>query len=123
MSSATGEVGFEADGKRYTLCFSVNAICELEDALDISFEEIRTFKKKTKLGRAMFWAAMTDNHPDLTLKDAGKIMAAVGDTRSSELVMQAFSLAFPQVGNVPLDGKAKPAGRRAPTGNQPSLSG
>jgi hypothetical protein len=126
MSKATGSVGFEADGKRWTLCYSVNALCEMEDALGKSVAEIgATLSDATKAGakfmRAVFWAGLTDHHPDLTIKDAGALMQGIGGiTRATALFSEAFALAFPEVENVPLDsGKAKPSGRRAPTGDQP----
>jgi hypothetical protein len=60
--------------------------------------------------RAIFWAGLQDRHPDLALKDAGRIITALGMKRADELVGEAFALTFPEVKPLPLD---KPAGKRS----------
>lgn len=101
-----GETSVTIDGQNYTLSFSVNSICEIEEVLDrtwvdIAFEmqswlpkfkggkpvaeskektEERTRKFKTSLIRALFWGALRDHHSDLTLKDAGILMGKMKDT-------------------------------------------
>lgn len=100
-----GELAFEAGGKTYTLRFSTNAICELEDKLDRSFLSISgdlakavTEPDKVRFGtvRAIMWAGLRDHHPNLTVEEAGEIMTQVGGMLPAVgLVTDAFVLAFP----------------------------
>lgn len=94
-----GEVGFEADGQSYTLAFSINALCELEDAMKMEIENIgEKFDGGTvsmRDLRLMVWAGLSDHH-DVDLKEAGRITQAVGLTQMAELVVSAFRLTFPQ---------------------------
>ena len=100
-----GEITFEAGGKDYTLVFSNNAFCVLEDylgrgVLDI-YDEIGSWSppldakgkpkpetekeataraKRIKLSfcRALFWAGLKDRHPEMTIEAAGNLMDEVG---------------------------------------------
>ena len=83
MSKAKGEVGFDADGERFTLSFSIDALCELEDAAGCSIAKIGTIladpdQPQLRIVKSAFWAALTDHHPDMTQKDASKLMASLG---------------------------------------------
>ena len=67
----------------YTLSFSVNALCELEDLLDKPMMEIvaaiqtpETMRMSTV--RALFWAALRDNHDEIDLAGAGLIVSEFG---------------------------------------------
>jgi hypothetical protein len=122
MSKAKGEVSIEADGKRYTLAFSINALCELEDKLGESVADIGSLAAKGKRFstiRTVFWAGLHDHHPDLTLQDAGKIISAMGIEAADAAVAEAFGLAFPEVKAAPVPLEIKPApAARARTGSR-----
>lgn len=95
-----GEVSFDLDGQTYTLSFSANALCELEDLLNLGVNEItvrlsQSDKLRIKTVRAVFWAALTDHHPDVTVKDAGMMLTRLTVAKAIELIAQAFSRAFP----------------------------
>jgi hypothetical protein len=100
-----GELSFEADGKFYTLRFSTNAICELEDELDRGIVDIAAEmsswandSKRIRLGflRAVFWAGLRDAQPDIDIKAAGElILSAGGIATVSGLIGTAFERAFP----------------------------
>jgi hypothetical protein len=114
MSKAKGEVSIEADGTRYTLVYSVNAICELEDRLGegvAALANLGANGKRFKTIRTVFLCGLLDHHPDLTEKDAGRIIDAVGIDKVDAAVGEAFGLAFPQVKPVPLE-VAKPSQQR-----------
>lgn len=107
-----GEVGFEADGKSYTLAFSINALCQMEDRIGVSVADVGTAlsgKRRYSTLRSLFWCALCDYHPGLTEQDAGRIMAAIGTNKADALVAEAFKLAFPDPG--PLDGEAAASGQ------------
>lgn len=95
-----GEVAMTAGDATYKLCFSVNAICALEGLLDKSVNEIIESlqdKKKVRLQtvRALVWAALSGNHPEITLKEAGSIAQIAGTAAAMEKVTEAIALAFP----------------------------
>ena len=84
----------------YTLSFSINALCELEDLLDQPMAEIvagmqSPEKMRMSTVRAMFWAALRDNHPAIDLEGAGLIVSELGMGAAMAKVGEAFRLAFP----------------------------
>jgi len=95
-----GEVGFQYGGRDYKLRFSTNALCELEDLLGVGVNAISqqlggvdTLRMKTV--RAVFWAGLLDNHPQITILQAGEMLGELGLTTGLKLVGDAFALAFP----------------------------
>lgn len=101
-----GEIAFEAGGKSYTLRFSTNAICELENALDrsiisISQDLVNAEKNPESLRfstlRAILWAGLREHHPGMTLVEAGDVMTEIGGlSKAVELIAEGFTLAFPE---------------------------
>jgi hypothetical protein len=130
MSKATGEVGFDADGERFTLTFSIDALCNLEEAAGCSISKIGEGlrdegKPQLRTIKTMFWAALTERHPDMTQKDASTLMGKIGFVTAGRLVLEAFALAFPdsEVVPVPLEIKPRSNSRRAPTGTRLTANG
>lgn len=108
-----GQVSFEADGKPYTLCYSTNALCELEGALNVSISEVGVMladlgKMKMKTVRAVLWAGLTDNHPGITLTQAGDVADAITTGKAMELIGEAFKLAFGDEGGREGNGAGRP---------------
>ncbi len=109
-----GEVGFEADGKPYTLVFSINALCELEDRMGEAvsgIDSLASSRKRFRTIRTVFLCGLLDHHPELTEREAGRIIDAIGIERADALVGEAFALAFPEAKPLPLDSKPAPASR------------
>lgn len=95
-----GEVSFEAGGQPYKLSFSANALCELEDAMGITLDEvIKLMQSPDKLRlrdlRQMFWAALLDHQPETTFANAKIILSKVSAVEMGELVGKAFVLSMP----------------------------
>ena len=95
-----GEVALDVDGKTYVFRFSVNAICELEEALGSSVNTIAgqlsdMSAVKMKTVRALVWAALRDNHSEMTITDAGELISDAGVAAVMESVGLAFARAFP----------------------------
>lgn len=96
-----GEVSIECGGKVYTLSFSVNAMCAVEDhfggkpigEIVAAMDGKKTVPMKTV--RAMVWAGFQDHHDGMTLKQAGAIMSEVGIPAMIGKIGRAFELAFP----------------------------
>lgn len=109
-----GQVSIDIDGKAYKLVYSTNALCELEDALNRNVNSITTevqdpSKVRLKTLRAMFWAGLTEHHPDIDLKAAGNLMTIGGASAVMTKVGEAFRLAFPEADEVNGRPPAKPA--------------
>jgi hypothetical protein len=117
-NSVKGEVSVEADGEtkgitfephsdrlpenlrgRYTLLFSINALCELEEKMGGAVTDIASLAmggKRFTTIRNVFWAGLRDYHPDITLQDAGRIITAIGLEKADEAIGLAFGLTFPE---------------------------
>lgn len=105
-----GEVTFPAGDKEYKLSFSVNALCELEDALDMPVAKIGDLLNdpvnlRLSTVRTVIWAALRDHHEDIDIKEAGKLATDIPLVMSK--IGEAFQLAFPQGGNDARPPKAK----------------
>ncbi|WIG51008.1 MAG: hypothetical protein OJF48_001925 [Afipia sp.] len=78
------DIKFEANGRTYSVSMSANALCLLEDAFGgQGFHNILSAwidpKKITMTNvRKLFWCSLTDNQPEITEKEAGELIAAVG---------------------------------------------
>lgn len=95
-----GEMSFDADGKTYVLCFSSNALCELEDAIGVGvvrlgelLSNVETLKLKDV--RAVLWAGLTDHQKGIDVKSVGRIIDTIGIARAVEIISSGMSLAFP----------------------------
>jgi hypothetical protein len=95
-----GEVDLSHDGKTYTLKFSINALCELEDAMGLRFDEIFSALGERSMSmnelRSMLWGALRDNHPDIEKKVVGEIIEGMGVVKAISLVHEVITSAFPQ---------------------------
>jgi hypothetical protein len=94
-----GDVSFDAGGKSYTMRFSANALCELEDATGMGINALLTIladpaKMRLKMVRAVLWAGLQDHHPDVTLHQAGEIITDLSLTKAMDLAGKSFELAF-----------------------------
>ena len=93
-----GEVSFEYEGQKYTLHFSTNAICALEESLDQDIgsllEAMESDKPSMRLMRALFLAGLSDNHPDIGLPDAGKLIDALTLAKAGEYISSAIEKSF-----------------------------
>lgn len=94
-----GDVSFESGEKTYTMRFSANALCELEDALEMGVNAIATHlanpeSMRWKMVRVVFWAGLRDHHQEITLHQAGEIITDISPTAAMGLISKAFELAF-----------------------------
>ena len=110
-----GDVSFEHNGTSYRLRYSTNALCELEEKMGDGVMQVAAKMQnvdKMRVGtmRAMFWAGLLDQNPDLSEADAGKVMDAIGILKAVELCGEAFGLAFPGSGGGPLAGSRRQGG-------------
>lgn len=111
-----GTVGFEVDGKPYTLKFSTNAMCELEDqtggkSVGEFLKSISAGALSTTTARLLFWVLLIEHQPAMTLRDAGVLLDAAGGLGAVIGPMEkAMVLAMPKdkaEGRGPVGGKPK----------------
>ena len=93
-----GEVDFVAGDMAYTLVFSINALCSLEERLGVGVAEIGAqMGESMRIGtlRTIFWAGLVTRH-DVTEEQAGDIITQIGPNEASQLIGKAFAAAFPE---------------------------
>lgn len=99
-----GQVTRKIDGVAYTFELSVNAFCEIEDATGETmtqlFGRLQTGMKTGQIGmrdlRLLFWGALTEHHPDLDQRAAGRLLSGIGDmTEQLAFVEDVFNTAMP----------------------------
>lgn len=100
-----GETTLQVGDKIYTLVLTTNAICAAEDATDKGIGKIIDDLTRFSYLRALFWASLGENHPEVTLKQAGSMMQEVGSLVVIGLVQKALALGFPKPDK---DAKASP---------------
>ena len=109
-----GEVSLEVGSERLTLKYDINALCELEDALDkgipelaILFSDVKKIRLKDL--RVVFWAGLIHSRPELTIKEAGELISSAGGMMPvMDAVGRALSETFPSGSEGSSDKKARP---------------
>lgn len=96
-----GEVALPVGDREYKLSFSINAICELEDAINMPVSKIAdglidASNIRMSTIRTVIWAALRDHHANVTVQEAGQIASEAGIPAVMEAIGKAFALAFPE---------------------------
>lgn len=106
-----GEVELKAGEKTYTLVYTINALCELEEetgkSVDLLIAEINTDKPKLSAIRALFWAGLRTHHK-MTVEEAGEVMQAAGPVLAAVSSQKAVALAFSPADEAAKDAPANP---------------
>lgn len=97
-----GEVALVAGDQTYTLVYTTNSLCELEESLGQSIEQIVNNMNHFKVRRAVVWAGLMKHHK-MSITEAGDVMDAAGVPATVEAVEKAITAAFPP----PPEAKAK----------------
>lgn len=95
-----GAVEIEAFDRTFTLRFSFNAMCEIEDHFDKSFDEVMTslntkHPRLTTL-RGVLWGAMCENEPRPSLQNIGELVDELGAEAIGAAIGKAMEAAFPK---------------------------
>jgi hypothetical protein len=86
-----GYVAIELDKAR-NLKFDFNAICELEDALGKPVTQLKEENVGFRELRAMLWAGLLHESPDLTVEEAGALVSEAESVQYvTEKVVEAFA--------------------------------
>lgn len=96
-----GEADLLVSGKVYKIKFGINAMCELEDALDrpISqiLEELGDEKRvRMKTVRAILWAGLQEYQLGFTQETAGDIASIAGIDEVMKAIGAALGAAAPE---------------------------
>lgn len=120
---------FEVDGKVWTLVYTINALIDLEDELDMGVGEIGAnlgSAMRLRFLRSVFRFGLMEHHPEVTDSEAGRLIGALAQERSamgvSLLIAEAFSAAFSKP-KEETSGEPGPRRRRAGTGKNSTASG
>jgi hypothetical protein len=118
-----GEVELKAGDVSYVLCFSIDAICSLEDDLDKGFPAIAAdmadaAKMRVSTVRTILRAGLREHHPELTLKQAGELIVTAGGAITVlGKIAEAFTAAFPSQEASGTKSPRQRANGRHPTGS------
>jgi hypothetical protein len=98
----TPNVTLTVDGETYTLSMDINAICDMEEAVNRPIHEIQALASAGSLRyvRLLVWAALQAHHPTLTLEDAGRLMSRAGLPAVNDAVMRAAEQMTPDLETV-----------------------
>lgn len=94
-----GEYGFKVEDKDYVLRFSADTVCDLEDSLKLTLNEISEQMQnpstmRMSMVRTMFCAGLSDKHADLDEAARRVLFRALSPVEAVGHVAKAFGLAF-----------------------------
>ena len=105
-----GVVTFSAEDQQYSLHYTMNAICALEEAADRPFTDFLSELEGAGLSmralRQLIWAGLTEFHPGISEMEAGEIATALGVPQMVVQIEKALKAAFPD------NKKGKDAGKK-----------
>lgn len=87
----------------HTLTFNVNTFCDLEEHFEVKdvnevlgiIQGLET-NPSLKVIRGIFFVALQQEHPEMTLSETGLLISEVGIAKATEALSQAVSQAFPE---------------------------
>lgn len=107
------------EGTPYTLCFSSNSVCEMEEHFGAPISEVGAMldgSAKLSHIRAVLWFGLRRHHPELSEEDAGDVLDEIGHRAADELIGTAFQRAFPKAKKGAASGSGRPRkAKGAPT--------
>ena len=96
-----GEASFEAGGRAFRLKYDWNAAAEFEEAsgrpLSDALLDVAREKLSAKSLRAMLWAGLQADHPDVTLKETGRLIDQMGRREAQRVMGVALRYFFPEL--------------------------
>lgn len=108
-----GEVSFAIEGNPFALVYDFNALCTIEQELEVDVASVGEKLNSPTMIRSIFRIGLEAKHGALSDIEAGRMIHALGVERAANLVGEAFAAAFPAPGES-AEGKAKP--KKAGTG-------
>lgn len=75
-----GRAQFEVDGKTFTAVLDFNTLADFEEETGENalarFAEVEARPLSARETRVLFWAALRECHPELSVRDAGRLLMA-----------------------------------------------
>ena len=103
-NSIKGLVSFDFEGRTYTLAFDFNSMVEYEDATgENAMNALQAFDRgelSAKQARALFWAMLTEHHPEVDIRQAGKMVMTASEKLGEALSKAAMKQEETAPGNV-----------------------
>lgn len=104
MNKHRGEFLLKLGKDEYKVCYSINALCSLEEITKktvIEIGEILSHPEKLSLNfaRAFLWAGLQKYHPMTTIEGAGDLLEEHGMEMVVTKLVEGFATAFPQSNN------------------------
>lgn len=94
MARVKNEYKFQVEGKDYSLKFDMNALAEMEEALDLTVPQIGQLALEGKFGvklvRGLLWAGLLHSNPNLTIAEAGEILGELGLEEGAKVASEAL---------------------------------
>lgn len=131
-NAVRGLVTAELGGKTWSLEFTIDSLCQLEDLLDKTsvdiLREVAQGNARLRLTRALIWAALRRHHSEITVEAAGELLRDPAGPAFAAAVSDAFLMCWPQAdpdAKAEGDGEAgnPPTAAPAGTGGRSSSSG
>jgi len=99
---------FPLGDQKHILQFDVNAVCEAEEVFQEDISSVLENKdrmKQSRTIRVLLWAALLEHHPEITLRDVGKLIEEQGMDAIGKSIIGALHVAYPDKINA--DGSPK----------------
>lgn len=115
-----GEVGFRAAGADWKLLYDFNALCTIEQELEIDVEDIGAKLTSPTTIRSVFRIGLEAHHGAMTDLEAGRLIHDMGAPEAAQVIGRAFQAAFPDAtAGDPASAEGKAPTRKPGTGRKP----
>lgn len=96
MANATkGEIAFTAAGGSFTLLYDFNALCTIEQDLEIDVADVGSKLSSASMLRSVFRIGLEAHHGAMSDIEAGRLIHDLGVEQAGEVIGKAFKAAFP----------------------------
>jgi hypothetical protein len=91
-----GEVGFKAADQNWTLVYDFNALCSIEEELEVDVANVATRLGSPSVIRSVFRIGLAAYHGAMSDIEAGRLIHDLGAQAAAEIIGKAFQAAFPE---------------------------
>lgn len=91
-----GEVGFRATGQSWTLVYDFNALCTIEEELEVDVADVGEKLSSPKMIRSIFRIGLAAHHGAMSDLEAGRLIHDMGAAEAAQVIAKAFQAAFPE---------------------------
>lgn len=111
-----GEVGFKVAGSDWTLVYDFNALCTIEQELDVDVADVGTKLSSPSMIRSVFRIGLEAKHGGMSDLEAGRLIHDLGAQASAEVIGRAFQAAFPEAASADASAEGNAPTKRGGTG-------